>query len=60
MKNVVDSRHHKTDYPLYLQKAPEQRRAPSGNPWDSLARLTKATASGTGGTLYSHYRPRAP
>jgi AraC-like DNA-binding protein len=45
MKNVVDSRHHKTDYPLYLQKAPEQRRAPSGNPWDSLARLTKATAA---------------
>ena len=38
MKNVVDSRHHKTDYPLYLHAVPEQRRASSGNPWDSLER----------------------
>ena len=38
MKNVADSRHHKTDYPLYLHKVPEYHRAPSGNPWDSLER----------------------
>ena len=38
MENVVNSHHDKTDYQLYLHKVPEQRRAPSGNPWDSLER----------------------
>ena len=39
MKNAVSSHlNNKTDYPLYLHKVPEQHRAPSGNPWESLER----------------------
>ena len=38
LKNAVDSHHRKTVYPLYLHKVPEQHRAHSGNPWDSLER----------------------
>ena len=60
MKNVVDSRHHKTDYPLYLQKAPEQRRAPSGNPWDCLARGSQRPLPAVPAELCIRITDRAP
>ena len=60
MKNVVDSRHHKTDYPLYLQKAPEQRRAPSGNPWDALARGSQRPPPAVPAELCIRVTDRAP
>ena len=60
MKNVVDSRHHKTDYPLYLQKAPEQRRAPSGNPWDALARGSQRPPPAVPAELCIRVTGRAP
>ena len=60
MKNVVDSRHHKTGYPLYLHKAPEQRRAPSANPWDSLERGSQSPLPAVSAELCVRITHRAP
>ena len=60
MKNCVDSRHHKTDYPLYLRTVPEQRRAPSGNPWDSLERGSQMPPPAVPAELCTRVTYRAP
>ena len=60
MKNSVESHHHKTDYPLYLHKVPEQRRAPSGNPWDSLERGSQRPLPAVPADLCIRVTDRAP
>ena len=60
MKNAVDSHHHKTDYPLYLHKVPEQHRAPSGNPWESLERGSHRPLPAVPAELCIRITERAP
>ena len=60
MKSVVNSYHDKTDYPLYLHKVPEQRRAPSANPWDSLERGSRRPLPAVPAELCISITDRAP
>ena len=60
MKNAVDSHHHKTDYPLYLHKVPEQHRAPSANPWESLERGSHRPLPAVPAELCIRITDRAP
>ena len=60
MKNAIDSHHRKTDYPLYLHKVPEQRRAPSDHPWDSLERGSNRPLPAVPAELCVRITDRAP
>ena len=60
MKNVVNPHHDKTDYPIYLHKVPEQRRAPSANPWDSLERGSQRPLPAVPAELCIRITDRAP
>ena len=60
MKNVVNPHHDKTDYPIYLHKVSEQRRAPSANPWDSLERGSQRPLPAVPAELCIRITDRAP
>ena len=60
MKNAIDSHHRKTDYPLYVHKVLEQRRAPSDHPWDSRERSSQRPLPAVPAELCIRITNRAP